>query len=178
MSAVAGAIAGVIGSAITAGVNSGQASITRKWAEHMRATAYQATMKDMRKAGLNPILVSRSNPTTAPSGAMAVAPDFGQAMSAGLGSGTSAKGVALKDEKVKHEIDLLNSQRMQADATQHNQQAQATKQIYENRGNQSRAEFDAANPRLIKENRRAELIGGAAQSYLGPITNAIGAGRR
>jgi hypothetical protein len=47
----------------------------------MSNTAYQRSMSDMRKSGLNPILASKLGGASTPSGAMAQVPDFGKAMS-------------------------------------------------------------------------------------------------
>lgn len=51
--------------------NAEQAQINRDFQERMRSTAYQATMEDMGKAGLNPILAYQKGPTSSPSGATA-----------------------------------------------------------------------------------------------------------
>ena len=51
--------------------NSAQAREQRDWQEQMRATAYQATVKDMIAAGINPILAAQLGATSAGSGATA-----------------------------------------------------------------------------------------------------------
>ena len=51
--------------------NSAQAREQRSWQERMRATAYQATVKDMIAAGINPILAAQLGATSAGSGATA-----------------------------------------------------------------------------------------------------------
>lgn len=51
--------------------NSAQAREQRSWQEQMRATAYQATVKDMIAAGINPILAAQLGATSAGSGAAA-----------------------------------------------------------------------------------------------------------
>ncbi len=51
--------------------NSAQAREQRDWQERMRATAYQATVKDMIAAGINPILSAQLGATSAGSGATA-----------------------------------------------------------------------------------------------------------
>ena len=51
--------------------NSAQAREQRDWQEHIRATAYQATVKDMIAAGINPILAAQLGATSAGSGATA-----------------------------------------------------------------------------------------------------------
>lgn len=53
--------------------NSAEAAQSRAWAEKMRATAYQDTMKDMKAAGLNPILAAQNGATSTPGGAQASA---------------------------------------------------------------------------------------------------------
>lgn len=51
--------------------NSAEAAAQRKWQEKMRATAYQATVKDMIAAGINPILAAQLGATSIGTGAAA-----------------------------------------------------------------------------------------------------------
>lgn len=95
--------AAAIGAAVSSSLNSAEASKTRRWAREMRSTAYQATMKDMKKAGLNPILVSRQGPSQAPQGAMAKIPDMGA-------TAAQATQAATKAYKAKPEMDLMQAQ--------------------------------------------------------------------
>lgn len=46
--------------------------------ERMSNTAYQRAMADMRRAGINPIMVSKLGGASTPTGAMAATPDFGK----------------------------------------------------------------------------------------------------
>lgn len=63
--------------------NSAQATNQRDWQERMRATAYQATVKDMIAAGINPILAAQLGATSAGSGATASAATAAGAMGRG-----------------------------------------------------------------------------------------------
>jgi hypothetical protein len=58
-----------------------EAQRNRDFQERMRNTAYQAATKDMRKAGLNPILAYRQGPASSPSGSVAQIPDLTKAVS-------------------------------------------------------------------------------------------------
>lgn len=51
--------------------NSAEAAKGREWSEMMRKTAYQTTMEDMKKAGLNPILAASRGATSADTAAAA-----------------------------------------------------------------------------------------------------------
>lgn len=51
--------------------NSAEAAKSREWSEMMRKTAYQTTMEDMKKAGLNPILAASRGATSADTAAAA-----------------------------------------------------------------------------------------------------------
>lgn len=51
--------------------NAQQAALERQWAQSMRQTAYQDTVADMKKAGLNPILAAQNGATGLGSGAAA-----------------------------------------------------------------------------------------------------------
>ena len=73
---------GIIGSAITAGMNWKIANRQMKFQERMSNTAYQRQMDDMRIAGLNPIFAGGMGGSSTPPGASASVPDFGQTMGA------------------------------------------------------------------------------------------------
>lgn len=51
--------------------NSAEAAKQREWQEQMRATAYQATVKDMIAAGINPIMAAQLGATSVGSGVAA-----------------------------------------------------------------------------------------------------------
>lgn len=63
--------------------NSAEAETNRAWQREMRQTAYQDTVKDLIKAGINPILAAQLGATGVSGGSMA---------SAGLPSGAMASG--------------------------------------------------------------------------------------
>jgi len=69
--AAVGGIFGLIGSGMSSALSAKEARKNRKWQKMMSDTAYQRTMKDMRLAGLNPILAAKIGGATTPPGAMA-----------------------------------------------------------------------------------------------------------
>lgn len=86
-----------------------EARKARKWAERMMNTAYQRTMRDLEKAGLNPMLAISQGPTTgAPGAAMARPPEF----TAGQGVASAAQliGAEARSAKVDPEVGALVAQ--------------------------------------------------------------------
>jgi len=69
----------IAGSAISGKRAQKEAKRNRRFQERMSNTAYQRTMDDMRKAGLNPILAYKMGGATTPGGSMAQIPDLGKA---------------------------------------------------------------------------------------------------
>lgn len=82
--------AGSIGGSIISGLFKKKAAKKQfKRTKYLRSTAYQATMKDMKLAGLNPILAYKQGATAAGAAQMAQVPDFGEAMTRGMQAGVS-----------------------------------------------------------------------------------------
>jgi len=84
-----------------------EAQKTRDWQMQMRGTAYQATMEDLRRAGLNPMLAFQQGATSTPTGASAGSvgnPTMESAIGKGLGS-------AMQAAQVRNELQTANIQR-------------------------------------------------------------------
>lgn len=85
---IGAALGPLIGTAASNAASANQAKQQRRFIERMRSTAYQATMADMREAGLNPILAYKTGPTPIGSAAMGQTMDFGQALASGVNAAT------------------------------------------------------------------------------------------
>ncbi len=97
------AIFGLIGSAVASGLTYKIAKENREWQERMSNTAYQRGMKDMRLAGLNPILAYKQGGASSPAGETSIVQDP-----------TSS---AVESYLAKKKGDLLNAQELSAGET-------------------------------------------------------------
>lgn len=154
---MAAGLGAVVGSAITAAANESIASANRKWQRRMSNTAYRRSMRDMRKAGLNPILAYKTGGASTPPGAMAQMPDFGESFSRGVAS-------ALAVRRQKQELKNMKQ-------TEHKDEAltdQADSAISYNEANEASARADvtlkstmSAGQLLQNKLLAAQIPGGA-----------------
>lgn len=70
--------------------------------ERMSNTAYQRAMADMRRAGINPIMVSKLGGASTPTGAMAPTPDFTQIGSKAMQAYSTAQQVKLMNAQTNN----------------------------------------------------------------------------
>lgn len=104
-SLIGGAL-GLIGAKRTSDASAKAASTNREWQEELSNTAHQRQVKDLKKAGLNPILSAGGSGASTPSGSMANVPDFASALSVGSGSGIAAEKAITEIDSVKQSTDL------------------------------------------------------------------------
>lgn len=84
------------GAAFSAKMSGDMAQAQRRWAEKMYDSRYVRTVRDMRAAGLNPILATRHGPGSPPGGAAGKAPDL-----SGVGSRATQAGLAASMRKAE-----------------------------------------------------------------------------
>lgn len=101
-----GAIASIAGSLISSRMKSSAAQSSRDYTERMSGTAHQREVKDLRAAGLNPILSARFGGASTPSAAPADVPDFGASAKSSVM--TNAELGLIKSETQKNQAEMAN----------------------------------------------------------------------
>ena len=105
------------GTLISAKMAQDEARNSRDWQERMSSTAHQREVKDLRLAGLNPILsATGGNGSSTPAGAMALIPDFSE-----IGrSMNSARQTSNQTKQTGADVSYKSKQGLQAGAQTEN----------------------------------------------------------
>lgn len=169
--------ASLIGDGLTAWLGHEEAQNAQAFSERMASTQYQRTVKDLKAAGLNPML-AYMNTNAAPSSAAAAVPHIGSGAASAFSSVHSAKAAAnLADEQAKlPEVQrrLLDDQSAAARSQDSLNSALAAKAREDAKVSIEQAALTAAEARSAEaEALFNELIYGSARA-LGPAGGLAG----
>jgi ribosomal protein L20 len=92
----------LVGGKSTAKQMQSRAQDQMNFQERMSNTAYQRAMADMKKAGINPIMVSKLGGASTPTGAMAGTPDMSQIGSRAMQRLATARQMQLTDSQINN----------------------------------------------------------------------------
>lgn len=115
---MAGSLIGAVGGAASAFVSRHLQKKSHQFQAKMYKHRYQYQMRDMLKAGLNPILAYSQGPPGAPSGGGASAPDFAGAMASGARMGKEPLERRLLNAQIASAKEQANKTRMEAKGTE------------------------------------------------------------
>jgi len=169
-----GAVLGTIGgAALGMGYNAWQAAMNRKFQRNMANTSHQREVKDLRAAGLNPILSARLGGSASPPGnaAHAAGPDVGATMNQ-----SSAQGI--QRQLALGQIDLMDAQSRQATsaASLAGQQADTVMEMRKHLVDQASNDAASSAYGLEAARRSADFHkgpGGAIKPWLDAITPLV-----
>lgn len=142
-----GLIGGIAGSITSAVMSRKLQEDAQAHQERMYKARYQWTMRDMEKAGLNPILAYQQGAGAAGSaGPIASVPNFGDSITSGMEKGASTAKKKAEEEKTTEELknvklgqDLLNEQILATSAAGLKDQTQAGVNLQTDRLTSARA---------------------------------------
>lgn len=104
VSGVTGGAIGLAGTYMSNQQSSAEAQKNRDFQERMSNTAHQRQVKDLRAAGLNPMLSALGSGASSPGGSQASISDYGGAISTGANTGLAVKeqksDIELKEQQV------------------------------------------------------------------------------
>lgn len=112
---VVGAISNSVGSAIQMFENRRIMQKQHDFQERMRDTAHQAEVKDLRAAGLNPILSAKLGGAAVPPGGMIAAPELGQIGSNAVAAIRQSQEAKLAKERIVTEKEKQHDSRANRD---------------------------------------------------------------